>query len=162
MVEQVHHDFHAVRSVGHERGREAACIYIKRRMPGMIDPRCAGEPVFANDLRKEMQAGAGFAPTFEGDVGPDGCHFFHKITRGLASVAAISRRYQSRYKLARNRLAFRGFLQAWSQARCRAARCCVLPESFHRQGGSRNGWLLRARHTRVTRTNPGGQFPVVT
>ena len=58
----------------HKRSREAARIDVKRRMPGMVDPGCAGEPVLADDLRIEVQRGAGLAPRSVGNVGPGSSH----------------------------------------------------------------------------------------
>src|SRR5918912_3878677 len=58
VVEEIEADFDAARAVGNERGREAARIDVERRVPGMVDPGRASEPILADDLRVEVQCGA--------------------------------------------------------------------------------------------------------
>jgi hypothetical protein len=50
MIKKIEPDFDAPGPVRHERSREAARVHVERRMPGMIYPRRAGEPVFPDDL----------------------------------------------------------------------------------------------------------------
>jgi hypothetical protein len=73
VVEEIEHDFDASRPIGHERRREAARIDVKGRVPGVVDPGGAGEPVLAHDLDVEAKGRAGIAPGLVRNVGPRIC-----------------------------------------------------------------------------------------
>ena len=62
MIEKIETDLHSARTVGNERTREPAGIDVERGLPGVINPGRTGKPIFANDLRVEMQRRARFAP----------------------------------------------------------------------------------------------------
>ena len=70
MIGEVEIELHALAVRRDRRGGEAARGDIKRRVPGMIDPGGAGEPVFAYDLRPQLQGGAGLLPGRKWDVRP--------------------------------------------------------------------------------------------
>ena len=70
MVDQVEAELDAARSIRHQPGREAARIGIERRVPRMVHPGRAGQPIFADDLAIEMQRRTGLAPGAVRDVGP--------------------------------------------------------------------------------------------
>ena len=70
MSQQVEGDLHATGPVRNQRGREPARVHIERGVPGMIYPRRARKPVFADDLRIELQRGAGLLPFGDRQAGP--------------------------------------------------------------------------------------------
>ena len=74
MIEKIETDLHSARTVGNERTREPAGIDVERGLPGVINPGRAGKPIFANDLRVEMQRRARFAPRLVRDIWPRGAH----------------------------------------------------------------------------------------
>src|SRR4051812_41930224 len=76
MVEEIEADLQTARAVGDERGREPACVDVECRVPRMVDPRRAGEPMLADDLGVEVQGGACLAPRFVRNSGPRGAHVF--------------------------------------------------------------------------------------
>ena len=62
VVDEVEANFDSARPVRDERRRQPARVDIKRRVPGMVDPRRPREPVFADDLRVKAQRLAGLPP----------------------------------------------------------------------------------------------------
>jgi hypothetical protein len=76
MVEEIEGDLHVTWPIRNERGREPTRVDVERRVPGMVYPRRLSEPIFADDLRVEMQCGACLAPRFVRDIGPHGAHAF--------------------------------------------------------------------------------------
>ena len=74
VIDKIKTDFHPAWTVGHKGGREPARIDVERGVPGMIDPGCAGKPIFANDLSIKMQCRARLTPGKVGNVRPSDCH----------------------------------------------------------------------------------------
>ena len=62
MLTEVELHLEAALFVRNERSRQAAHRRIEGNMPGMIEPRRAGEPDLANDLRPKMKRCAGILP----------------------------------------------------------------------------------------------------
>ena len=74
VIDQVECQFDAAHAVGDDAGREAARIDIEAGLPGMVDPRRAGQAVFADNLRIEMQRRTGIAPRRIGNLRPGRIH----------------------------------------------------------------------------------------
>src|SRR3954468_17652046 len=56
--------------VRYQRSRQAACIDVQGRMPGMVEPRRSCKSVLAHDLRIDVERGTCLAPLRERDVWP--------------------------------------------------------------------------------------------
>ena len=64
VVEKVEVELEAAIAIRNCRRGQAARRYIENDVPGMVEPRGLHEPYFADDLRPELQRGAGILPGF--------------------------------------------------------------------------------------------------
>lgn len=82
MIMKVEHDLDA-RTVRDQRGCQAGRGDIESGIPGMIEPRCMGQSVLADDLQVEMQGGTSFTPAKIVEGRPFAAHFdFPIMLRG--------------------------------------------------------------------------------
>ena len=72
MVEKVEGYLHTLRAVWNYGSRQAPCIDVQGRVPRVVQPRRASEPIFADNLGVQVECRTSLAPGFIGDFGPHG------------------------------------------------------------------------------------------
>jgi hypothetical protein len=77
MVDKVEAHLDAAPAIRYQSGGEASGTRVEDSVPGMVHPRRARQPIFADNLSVKLERRARIAPPLIGNIGPPLIHVSH-------------------------------------------------------------------------------------